>query len=134
VEPTNQVSCLINNLTTDEDLRQELWVHYLSGHSTDSFSSHLQKIKLEYSDDVELKRSIYHLIKNPLPQNLTDLLGNFTEFERCIICFLMLGLNIEKIAQVKGISEVRIRQSITNIRYNKCWSEVDGIKNQINRR
>jgi hypothetical protein len=134
VESTNQVSCLINSLTNDEDLRQELWVHYLSGHSTNSFDIYLEKIKFEYCDDIELKEAIWALIKNPPSDALLGILDNFTDFERSIICLLMLGLDVDKISAAKGISEVRIRQSIATIRYNNVWKEKYGIKEKPDRR
>lgn len=44
----------------------------------------------------------------------------------------MLGLDVSQISEQKGISEVRIRQSIATIRYNKAWS-IYGIKEESNR-
>lgn len=129
----NLVSCLIDNLTNDEDLRQELWVHYLSGNSTSSFSNHLEKVKFEYSEDESLKAQIWSLINNPPSDEFFTILEHFTEFERSIICLLMLGLSVGKISAAKGISEVRIRQTITAIRYNSVWEQHYGIKKEPNR-
>jgi hypothetical protein len=123
VEPTDKVSNLINYLTNDEDLRQELWVHYLTGNSVDSFSKHLNKIQVEYSEDEQLKASVWDLINNPPSNELQNILNHFTDFERSIICLLMLGLTVDNISLVRGISQVRIRQSISSIRYNKAWSD-----------
>lgn len=123
VNPINRVNCLINNLTQDEDMRQELWLHYLSGHSVDSFTAHLKKIKEEYSEDEKLKQAVWSLIQNPLPDNLSSILESFSEYEKSIICFLMLGLDVAQISAMKGISEVRIRQTISSIGYNECWSK-----------
>lgn len=123
VETLSQVSNLINCLTNDEDLKQELWVHYLSGNPIESFADHLSKLKFEYSEDIELKKTIWFLIKNPPSDRLIRLLENFTDFEKSIICLCMLGLSADKIAEIKGISKVRIRQSIATIRYNECWRE-----------
>lgn len=133
MESTNQVNCLINSLTNDEDLRQELWIHYLSGNTVTSFSNHLEKLKFEYSEDLNLKKQIWLLIKNPPSDKFLSLLDNFTEFERSVICLLILGLDVNKISAAKGISEVRIRQSIATIRYNSCWEEIYGIKEKSNR-
>ena len=128
MKPLEQVSCLINSLTNDEDLRQELWVHYLNGNPPDSFSRQLEKIRIEYSDDLELKQSLWNILTNPPSEKFTKVLSHFTDFERSILCFLMLGLTIEAISSVKGICEVRIRQSIANIRYNGIWEKAYGIK------
>lgn len=134
MRPTDEVNSLINCLTNDEDIRQDLWVCYLSGTSVESFESRLKQIEVEYSDDVELQKSIWHLIKNPPSETLSKIIEeNFTNYERSIICCLMLGLNVGKISNIKGISEVRIRQSIATIRYNKIWEVTYGIKDKPNR-
>lgn len=126
---TEEVSQLINCLTNNEDTRQDLWVHYLSGSSEESLTAHLEQIKVEYSDDIELKKAVWNLIKNPISTDLSDfLIANFTDYERSVICFLTLGLDPSKISEIKGISQVRIRQTIAAIRYNKAWRDTDGLK------
>lgn len=133
--PLNEVSNLINCLSNDDDVRQDLWVHYLSGTPVESLEARLVRIKAEYSDDIELQKSIWNLIKNPPPEELSTLIAaNFTDYERNIIFCLMLGLTAGKISEIKGISQVRIRQSIATIRYNKCWEEAYGIKEKPDRR
>jgi len=135
VEPTDKVNSLISSLTNDEDLKQDLWVCYLSGVPVESFESRLERLKVEYSDDVSLRESIWHLIKHPPSEELSNIIEqNFTEYERSIICCLMLGLDVGKISNLKGISEVRIRQSIATIRYNECWEVMYGTEEKSNRR
>ena len=135
MRPIEQVNCLINNLTNDEDMRQDLWVCYLSGKPIETLESHLEQLKVEYSDDTELQKSIWHLINNPLSEDVsTTLEYNFTDYERSIIFCLIIGLSAEKISNIKKISEVRIRQSIAAIRYNPTWGEIsNGIKEKSNR-
>lgn len=124
MKPVEQVSCLINSLTNDEDMRQDLWVYYLSGKPVESFEARLERLKVEYSVPFELQKLLWQLIKNPISEKLSESLqNNFTDYERSIICFLMLGLEVDQISKIKGISEVRIRQSIATIRYNKVWNE-----------
>lgn len=135
MRPTDEVNSLINCLTSDEDIRQDLWVCYLSGTPVESFESRLKRIKVEYSDDIELQKSIWDLIENPPSEALSKIIEeNFTDYERSVICCLMLGLNASKISDIKGISEVRIRQSIATIRYNKIWEVHYGIKDKSNGR
>jgi hypothetical protein len=135
VRPTDEVNSLINCLTNDEDIRQDLWVCYLSGTPVESFESRLERIKVEYSDDLELRKSLWQLINNPPSETLSVVLQeNFTDYERSIICCLMLGLTASKISYIKGISEVRIRQSIATIRYNDCWEVTYGAKEKSDRR
>lgn len=130
MEPKTQVSNLINCLTNDEDLRQELWVYYLNGNPIESFPDYLNKLQLQYADDFKLKKAIHQIIQNPLSDNVLEFLDNFTDFERSIICLSMLDLTIERISAIKGISEVRIRQTIANIRYNSIWEKYYGIKKE----
>lgn len=134
MKPTETVSSVINCLTNDEDLRQDLWVCYLSGTPVESFTSRLESLKKEYSDHIELQKSIWQLVNQPLPQDIsTKIEKNFTEYERSIIICLMLGLEVDKISVIKGISEVRIRQSIATIRYNSVWEDIYGTKEKPNR-
>jgi len=131
VETPEKVNQLINCLTNNEDHRQELWVHYLSGNPIDSFAHHLQKISTEYSDSHHVKEAIWFLINNPPSEQLLELLKSFSEFERSILCLLILGFDVEHISKHKGISQVRIRQCIASIRYNNAWY---GIKETSDRR
>jgi len=109
-------------------------VHYLSGKPVESFEARLARIKVEYSDHTELRERIWDLINNPPSESLSTIIQeNFTDYERTIICYLMLGLDISQISEQKGISEVRIRQTIAIIRYNKCWKENYGTKEESDR-
>lgn len=124
------VSNTINCLSSDEDVRQDLWVHYLSGTPVESLTARLDRIKVEYEDDFELQKSIWSLLQNPPSEQLHTLIEtNFTDYERSIICCLMLGLSASKISNIKGISEVRVRQSISVIRYNRVWNEYKTLHN-----
>lgn len=135
MKPLELVSNLINCLSNDDDIRQDLWVAYLSGTPVESLDARLSRIQNEYREDLELQKAIWDLINNPVSDELHTLIEtNFTDYERSIICCLMLGLNAGKISDVKGISEVRIRQSIATIRYNKCWEEAYGTKEKPDRR
>lgn len=134
VEPTTLVNNLINCITGDEDFRQELWVHYLNGNSIETFSSHLEKIKVEYSDDQALKSSIQQMLQNPPSDKLMSILEKLTDLERSVVCLLILGVEVTDISKLKSISEVRIRQVIVTLRYNDIWSKTDGIKNKVNGR
>jgi hypothetical protein len=130
VRSLDEVSNTINYLTNDEDVKQDLWVHYLSGKPIESLDAQLIRIKAEYTEDQYLQNAIWHLIKNPPSEPLLVLMAsNFSEYERSIICMLMLGLNSSDISHIKGISEVRIKQTLATIRYNSVWS-VYGIKEE----
>lgn len=135
MKPLEQVSNLINCLSNDEDVRQDLWVSYLSGTPVERLNARLLEIKAEHHQDLELQRSIWQLIQNPPSEKLSDLIKtNFTDYERSIICCLLLGLDSSKISEIKGISQVRIKQSIATIRYNKCWEKYYGTEEEPDRR
>ncbi len=131
METPQAVNSLINCLTNDEDLRQELWAHYLSGNAVETFASHLEKVSLDSSMHDQLKEAVADLLENPPSQRLADILSHFSDFERSIMCLLVLGLTPKELSAYKGISEVRIRQTIASIRYNSMWEQVNGIKEKL---
>ncbi len=131
----DEVSNLINCLSNDEDARQDLWVHYLNGNPVESFNARLKRIKIENNVEIELQHAIWQLLENPISEQLSNLIkNNFTDYERSILCCLMLGLDSSKISEIKGISQVRIKQTLATIRYNKCWEEAYGTKEKSDRR
>jgi len=133
VTPNNQVSNLINCLTNDEDKRQELWMHYLSGNEPSTLASHLSKLDREYNLDSQIQSYLWDMFKNPLSERFQTLLSHFSEVEQSIVCLLALGLDAGQVSAYKGISIVRIRHVIDVIRYNSIWSELYGIKETTNR-
>ena len=135
MDPLEQISSLINCLSNDEDVRQDLWVSYLSGSPAESLEVRLGRIQAEHAEEARLQHAIWDLVQNPPSEELSNLLkDNFTDYERSIICCLMLGCNSNQISNIKGISQVRIRQTIATIRYNKCWEEKYGTEEKSDRR
>ena len=133
MNPTDQVSQLINCLTNDEDKRQDLWVHYLSGHSPSTFVAHLDKISKEFCADQYLHKLLWDIFNNPPSHKFKELLSNFSEVEQSVVCLLALGLTVDQLSKYKGISEIRIRQVISIIREKDCWEELYGVKEKIDR-
>lgn len=133
MRPIAEVSNLIVCLTKDEDLQQELWVHYLSGSSVDGFSDYLNKLKIKNLEDSKFRENLWDMLSNPIDEQTSNFLDNFTHFEKSIICLSVLGLSTKQISEIKGISEVRIKQSFETIRYNECWSKY-GTQEKSNRR
>lgn len=135
MDPHTTISHLINCLSNDEDVRQDLWVCYLSGATAESLEARLSQIEAERKEDLKLQHAIWNLINNPPRQELYQLIQDrFTEYERSIICFLMLGCSPSEISNINGISQVRIRQTIATIRYNECWEEFYGTEEKSDRR
>lgn len=134
MSPTDQVSQLINCLTKDEDQRQDLWVHYLSGHSSSTLASHLEKLNKEFRNDSDLQHLLWDVFSNPPSDKFKELLTHLSDIEQSVVCLLALGLSISELSGYKRISEIRIRHVISVIKDNDCWEELYGIKKEIDRR
>jgi hypothetical protein len=134
MDPNNLVKQTIDCLTDDEDHRQNLWIHYLNGNNLESLSYHLEKIKKDSAALVELENKLLNIVSSGYYTKIQGTLTNFTEYEQSIMCLLILGLSAHQIADIKGISEVRIRQTILTIRYNPYWDNLYGSEKELNRR
>lgn len=108
---------LIERLTIDEDLKQDLWVKYLSGCPLHCLPDALcdliqdgitsEKSYYKYLNDIESLVVVYNEIKD-LPRH-----------QRNIILLLYTGFTVELISEYKGISLVRIRQAVASFHQSK---------------
>lgn len=114
---------MIGYLTADEDLRQDLWVYYLSGNSPATFSQHLEKIKLQNNSHSSLQKILQDLQLNPPSPELMTLISHFSELEQHVMCLLMLGMSAQEISRYNGISVIRIMQVISAIKTHSGWKE-----------
>lgn len=121
------VNNLINCLTDDEDFRQELWVHYLDGNTSDSLALHLEKIQKDHIYNIEIQGALWRYMNNYSHEEFTSFLANFTDFEQSVIFMLILGLDASRISECKGINVIRIKQVIATIGHNPIWNQY-GIK------
>lgn len=118
VKTVVEIGKIIEGLTKDEDKRQELWLHYVYSNQVDLSPSQLS---IDDDQDPVLRHAMWRLIKQPPSDRLMKVLETLSDFERKIVFMLMLGISTEKIAKYRGTSEVRIKQAISAIRYNKSW-------------
>ena len=107
----------INQLTSDEDKRQDLWVAFLSGVPQDSLPTYLPAQRAHENIEDSFKQEINQLLHSPPPQAFIDYL---TETERVIVCLLMIGCDLGTISKYNGISEVRIRQIMVALKDSKA--------------
>ena len=121
------VQLLINNLTSDEDHRQELWLHYISGNSPCTFEEKLNKIKEEHEKHDRFIKALDSLYDNPPTPQLISFLCNFSDFERSVMFLLLLGFSVEDVSKYKEISRIRIEQTIFSIKGHTAWKKY-GIK------
>ena len=114
----------INRLTSDDDLRQELWVYYLEGNSPDTFVQHLKYLKSKASQQEKIDRFAHDLIKQPFSKRLSEVLTHFTSVEQSVIFMLLLKYNADDMSNVNNMSRARTRQMIQNIKSNTNWNKV----------
>lgn len=110
---------LINQLTDNEDHRQDLWVAYLSGSPTESLPFVLSQSQI--SDEIFSfsKQATQNILDNP---PLESFLSNFSNTERIIMCLLVLGYDLGIISRYIGISKVRLQRIVVAIRERKAWN------------
>lgn len=113
----------IENLTDDDDQRQELWLLYLTGSQPETFSNQLEKIKIQYGDNIKLQEVVWQLIQSDSPAaiEVKRIIDELTPLERSIVALLMIGVDVQRISRYKSISETRIRHIIATIRSNSNW-------------
>lgn len=122
VEPVS----LINHLTTDNDERQELWVHYLENSDVTALSEYLTQIRKQYSEDRLLQITVWRQLENPSDFNLQWVFDHFTDLEQSVIQLLILGVSLRDISSIKNIGLMRLRHIVSIIRENPAWEELDG--------
>jgi len=111
---------IINHLTDNEDIRQELWVRYLEGTPLHALPCIFKNIQQTHLIEESLEQIFQELTEGP---HWTILCKHFTDLELSIILLLTAGHDIIEISRYKGIAEVRIRQILSVIRSNKVWEE-----------
>jgi hypothetical protein len=130
VEIQEKVGCLIQHLTHNEDYQQELWLHYLSGNPEDTLASYLHHLQIIEDTEELIKQQIWHYFSDSTNM---DFLTLFSPYEQSIIRLVILGLTTRQIAEYSGIQEIRICQTITNLRYNDLWRTSRGTQKKIHR-
>ncbi len=125
---TKELVGLINQLTTDNAERQELWVHYLENSDISALSDYLTEIRKQYSEEELLQITIWKKTEIPSDLNLQWLFSNFTYLEQSVIQLLILGVSLQQISGIKGIGLSRLRHVVSVIRENKAWEDINGIK------
>ncbi len=116
------MSLLINSLTEDEDLRQDLWVAHLSGAPISQlFNTAVDARIFNIYTKIEQPQIIQQLFSSPLPDQF---LNNFSDIQRSIMCLLTIGYNIGEVCVHLGMNEVSIRRIIREISQNKAWDNL----------
>ncbi len=134
METLDLVQLHINQLTKDEDLRQELWAIHLEGTPLCELASKLEKLN-KVNERVEMmKHAIWSVFQSPPSDKFQAILEKFSALEQEVLCMLALGCDISSISEYNGISQVRIHQMIGNIRKSKEWEDVYGTQERAQRK
>ena len=128
-----RVTRLIHRLTSDEDKQQTLWLHYISGEPVENLQQKLEQITREQELFNKFQEAIVKLYSDPIPEELTNFLSNFSDFERSIMFLLLLGFTVNEVSEYKRISVVRIKQSISAIKKHTVWEKRYGSKEKFHR-
>lgn len=117
---TNKVSQLINSLTLNEDLRQDLWVAYLSG--TPISQLHTKAFQKIIQNDILSKDiAAYELANSDISSKL---LGILSSAEKHVVFLLYLGYNIGEISVTLGKSRVTIIELVSSIKQKIAWGNL----------
>ena len=116
---TTSIQNLINSLTDDEDLRQELWVLWLSGTSPCNLHGKLLIIMLE--NDLIIRVSDYAYSVMSDTNDFTSKIQCLYSIERAIITLIASGVKLETISRYKGISLIRLKQMLFSIQTAPFW-------------
>jgi len=102
----SSVEEIINSLTTDEDLRQDLWVSYLEGTHPTRLSSKILQILITCDTQGRF----------PIVCPPDFLLNKMNNLESHVLYLLCLGYNIGKISVALSISRVAVLETMSSIR------------------
>lgn len=115
---------LINSLTEDEDLRQELWVHYLSDRAYSSLENRLEFLQIYQKVNCDNQYLLETFTTHPLSEVCDAAIAVLEPVERHVVYLLVLGLSPDEIAKYKGIGEIRVNQVITSIQASPTWMQL----------
>jgi hypothetical protein len=115
---------LINSLTEDEDLRQELWIHYLSDRACSSLDDHLELLQIYQKVNCDNQHRLDTFISSPLSSKYESAVAVLEPVERHVVYLLVLGLSPDEIAKYKGIGEIRVQRVITSIQASPTWIQL----------
>lgn len=114
---------LINQLTTDNDERQELWLHYIQNSDISALTAYLSKIRKTFSEDQLLQITLWRKVNCSSERDLLELFDHFTDLEQSIMHLLALGATLEEISGIKSIKVARIRHIVSVIREHEVWQK-----------
>lgn len=112
------IHLLISVLTKDEDLRQDLWVAYLSGEIDSTFTNKLQQLSISKDIEKRASNSFQDIIDLNIPQDVLDQLSDL----QCSILFMtILGYSLEQVGRYNDVKQVIIDEEMVNLTKHPVW-------------
>jgi hypothetical protein len=112
---TQNIKTLIEDLTSDEDIRQDLWLAVLSHpHDVKSIYDFLLEIKIQREHDTRLHERMLNTLARYQGSDIPDLLSTMSPTQQSIVGLLMLGFTVEYISSYKKIQHRRIIAALYN--------------------
>jgi len=109
---------LISALTKNEDLRQDLWVAYLSGEIHSTFYSKLQQLSISQDIEKRASQSLHDILDLNIPQDVLDQLSDL----QCSILFMtILGYNLEQVGRYNEVEQAIIDQEMVGLIKHPVW-------------
>jgi hypothetical protein len=119
------VQLLIQVLTKNEDLQQDLWVSYLSGDIKTTFCDKLEQLTLRYDVEQRCVEKLQEIIN----LDIVDSLNTLSDLQCSILFMTMLGYTLEQVSKYNGVEQVIIDQELVNLTKHPLWVEY-GIKKE----
>jgi hypothetical protein len=112
-----KVHNLIELLTLDEDIKQDLWLKYLSGCPIHCLPDALCDLIRE---ELNTTHSNYETCSNNHKlYSFCDHIKHLPYHQQNIILLIYIGFTVESIGEYKGISLVRIKQAVASFYRDK---------------
>jgi hypothetical protein len=115
-----EIKTKIEALTTDEDVRQDLWVAILESPSQDPADTFQRTIdNAHFENQLSIRVSL--ILQRPPSRSTIDLIAAFTPVEQSIMVLLMLGFDVVDISRYKSLRPMWLNQMIRNIALHPIW-------------
>lgn len=131
----SKIKSKIDALSTDEDVRQSLWLAILESPNMEiDLDIALEQILSNQKIDSELTLKMSKTMIYPPDEKTTELLSLFSPLEQSIMALLMLGLDIYTISRYKSLRIMWLQQMISNIALHPVWESSLGKEIKIRRK
>lgn len=112
---------LIQDITNDEDHRQELYLYYLSTNSEESIDIRLSQIEKRHNIEDKIQIDDKTLMNIA---NMDYIVDNFSDIENMVLCMIMLGMSVDDMALYMSVNINKINSIILSIKNNDIWTNL----------